>query len=209
VGSDTVALPGTIEVLTVKPAKIAPAVLMPNAQIPEAPAPIDTAARADWLARQAAAAGDGGAVHAPGEAAAASAPESIVLTPAALSVADRAHLVLTKPLSVHPEATVEFAADSSGVPGGAAGGMAGGMAGVRLKVRAGETYLFDFAVSALGQGAYTIAADSGLREFDDPEGALRHLLIGLKAEADGWTTVRLQRSGAGYHLHSVEITAAP
>jgi hypothetical protein len=184
-------------------------VLMPDAKVPEAPAPIDAAARADWLAGQAAVASDSGAAGAGGEGAAAPAFETLVLTPAVLSVAERAHLVLTKPLSVHPAATVEFAADTSGTPGGAAGGMAGGMAGLRLKVRAGETYLLDFAVSALGPGVYTLAADSGQRQFDDGEGALRHLLIGLKAEADGWTSVRLQRSGAGFHLHSVEITGAP
>jgi hypothetical protein len=181
-------LPDTIEVLTVKPAKIAPAVLMPNAQVPGAPPPIEAAQRAAWLAGQAAATeGDGavaGAVDVP----------TIVLGPAMLSLADRAHLVLTRPVSVHPEATIEFASDP------------GGIAAVRLKVQAGETYLLDFAVSALGQGVYTLIADSGQREFDDPEGMLRHLLIGLKAEASGWTSVRLQRSGAGYHLHSVAVT---
>jgi hypothetical protein len=185
VSGDAVALPGTIEVLTVKPAKIAPAVLMPNAQVPSTPPPIDAAQRAAWLAGQAAAdAGD------------AAAATTIVLGPAMLSVSDRAHLVLTRPVSVHPEATIEFAADP------------GGIAAVRLKVQAGETYLLDFAVSALGQGVYTLAADSGQREFADPEGALRHLLIGLKAEASGWTNVRLQRGGAGYHLHAVAVTGA-
>jgi hypothetical protein len=178
---DVGGLPGTIDVLTVKPAKIAPAVLMPNAQAPNAPPPIDAAQRAAWLA---------------GQATQSTESSTIVLSPAKLSEADRAQLVLTRPLTVHPETTVEFAADS------------GGMAGVRLKVQAGATYLLDFAVSGLGQGVYTLAADSGQREFDDPAGAPRHLLIGLKAEADGWTTVRLQRSGAGYHLHSVEITGA-
>jgi hypothetical protein len=202
VNGDVVALPGTIEVLTVKPAKIAPAVLMPNAPVPGAPPPIDAAQRAAWLAGHAAA--DGGEAAAAGEGdeaeAAADGPETtattIVLGPATLAAADRAYLVLTRPVSVHPEATIEFAADP------------GGMAAVRLKVQAGATYLLDFAVSGLGQGVYTLAADSGLREFADPEGALRHLLIGLKAEASGWTSVRLQRSGAGYHLHSVEVTGA-
>jgi hypothetical protein len=194
------ALPGTIEVLTVKPAKIAPAVLMPNAQVPGAPPPIDAAERAAWLAGQAVAAEGGDA--AAQEGAGAGTPgtttivPSIVLGPATPSVAGRAYLVLTRPLTVHPETTVEFAADPAA------------MVGVRLKVRAGETYLLDFAVSGQGQGVYAIAADSGQREFDDPEGALGHLLIGLKAEASGWTTVRLQRSGAGYHLHSVEVSGA-
>lgn len=187
----TATLPGTIEVLTVKPAKMAPAVLMPNTEVPLAPPPTDAAARTAWLAAQAEAAAPGAA------STAATAATTLVLGPAMLSVADRAHLVLTRPLTVHPEATIEFAADTDG------------MAGVRLKVRAGETYLLDFAVSGRGRGVYTIAADSQAREFDDPEGALRRLLIGLKAEASGWTTVRLQRSGAGYHLHSVEVSGAP
>ena len=181
VSGDVGGLPGTIDVLTVKPVKIAPAVLMPNAQVPGAPPPIDAAQRAAWLA---------------GQATQATELSTIVLSPATLSVADRAQLVLTRPLTVHPETTVEFAADPDG------------MASVRLKVQAGATYLLDFAVSGLGQGVYTLAAESGQREFDDPEGAPRHLLIGLKAEATGWTGVRLQRSGAGFHLHSVEISGA-
>jgi hypothetical protein len=177
---------------------MAPAVLMPNAQVPAAPPPLDRDALLAWLQQQ------GGAAEARAQAAGegleqdAVAPvlDTIVLGPAMPVITDRAQLVLTSPRSVHPETTIEFAADSPG------------MASVRLKLRAGETYLLDFAVSGLGPGVYALAADSSRREFDDARGDLRHVLIGVKAKLDGWTSVRLQRSGAGYHLHSVAITRA-
>lgn len=189
-----------VEVLTVKPPQIAPAVLMPNALVPTAPPPLERAALEAWLQQQVSQSRAGELQPADGEGAEAApvapALETIVLGPATPSIADRAHLVLTSPQSVHPETTVEFAADSPGI------------VGVKLKLRAGETYLLDFAVSGTGPGVYAMAVDSSRRAFDDPHGSLRHVLIGVTAEAGGWTTVRLQREGAGYHLHSVAITRA-
>lgn len=189
---------GAVEVFTVQPPQIAPAVLMPNALVPTAPPPFERAALEAWLQQQGSQAGDSEPAAKEGAEAAPAAPaiETIVLGPATPSIADRAHLVLTGPQLVHPETTVEFAADSPG------------MAGVKLKLRAGETYLLDFAVSGTGPGVYAIAVDSSRRAFEDPDGGLRHVLIGVKAEAGGWTTVRLQREGSGYHLHSVAITRA-
>lgn len=182
-----------IEELEVEPADYPPAVLMPNARVPQAPAATAASVREQWWAAQ-----QRPTQQRPAGAAgpAAAAPVTISLGPGATSAPGTAYLVLTRPQSVHPETTVEFAAD------------AGGIAAVKLMVEDGQSYLLDFAVSGLGPGVYDLAADSAHRAFEDPHGTRRHLMITLKAKASGWTTVRLSRSGTGFHLHSVDVTGA-
>jgi hypothetical protein len=55
---------------------------------------------------------------------------------------------------------------------------------------------------------HTVHPESAMQEFDDSNGKLEHLLIALSAGADGWTTVRMNRTGAGFNLNSVEVTRA-
>jgi hypothetical protein len=184
-GGAVPAAPVRIDVLEVRPATYRPAVLMPNAQAPAAPPATDAGEVRDWWAAQQA---DSEAGNERGD------PVTIVLGPAQPVAVDRAYLVLTRPRSVHPETTIEFDAE------------AGGLAAVRLRVEAGKTYLLDFAVTGLGAGEYEIAADSARRTYPDPDAVARHLQIGLHAAAGGWTTVRLQRTGAGFHLHLVTVT---
>jgi hypothetical protein len=78
--------------------------------------------------------------------------------------------------------------------------------GVKLKVEKDGLYLVDFAVKAKGAGVYKVETESGGQEFEDSNGKLEHLLIALNAGASGWTTVRMNRTGAGHNLYSVEIT---
>ena len=110
--------------------------------------------------------------------------------------AGQGYLILNRPRTVHPEAAIEF-----GPEGGA-------VLGVKLNVEEGGLYLLDFAVSATEQGFYRVSADTAEQTFEDPHARSRHLLIALRARADGWTTIRLQRPGSAYSLHQVEITRA-
>jgi hypothetical protein len=174
-----------VEILEVRPAAYRHAVLMPDAQIPAPPPATDETLRRDWWAAQQTATDAESAV---GE------PMTVVLGAAQPAALERAYLVLTRPRMVHPEATIEFDGDS------------GGVAALRLQVAAGQSYLLDFAVSSLGPGEYAITADSVRKAYADPAADSRHLLVGLRAAADGWTTVRLERSGSGFHLHSVSVT---
>ena len=77
-----------------------------------------------------------------------------------------------------------------------------------MKVEKDGLYLVDIAVKAKGAGVYKVETESGGQEFEDANGQLEHVLIGLSANASGWTTVRMNRSGAGYNLYSVEVTKA-
>jgi hypothetical protein len=171
-----------IGVLKLRPAGYLPAVLMPNAQPPTAPPATDSAVVEKWLESRHGPDGEG------------KPPEVLSLGPGSLQIAERAFLVLSRPQVVHPQSTVEFAADG------------GGVATLRLKLRSGQSCLVDFSVSGIGPGRYEIAADSQRRSFEDETGAGRHLLIGLEAEADGWTSIRLQREQGGFHLHAVTVT---
>ena len=74
------------------------------------------------------------------------------------------------------------------------------------RLRIMMTALAASLIFPLSPGADPGPAVSDEQDFEDPHAKSRHLLIGLKAEADGWTNVRLQRLGAGYKPHSVEIT---
>lgn len=181
-----------IESLSVRPVHYAPAVLMPNEQVPDAPAPLDDGQRRAWLESVVAAAPGAEQERAAGTVDF----ETMILTAAGPYLAGQAYLVLTRPQSVHPESTVRFEDDPAA------------MTAVKVNVVEGRSYLVDFSVRARGPGVYHVDADSAARKFDDAHGALQHVLIALRADASGWTTVRLRREGGGYHLYSVRVTAA-
>jgi hypothetical protein len=119
-----------------------------------------------------------------------------VLTSKQPYIVDQGYLTLTLPHTVHPESAIVFNTDFPGA------------VGVKLKVENGGLYLVDFAVKAAGAGVYKVATESGGQEFEDSNGKLEHLLIALSAGADGWTTVRMNRTGTGFNLYSVEVTRA-
>ena len=169
-----------VTTFTVKPMQRPPAILMPDVTPPPPLADEE---------KQNALRAIGGSPASVNEGA------GFVLSAATPWVEDKGYLVLTGAQTVHPESAIEFGPDG------------GGVLGVKLNVVKGGLYLVEFAVSAVGPGTYRVSADSEGQDFEDPHAKSRHLLIGLRAETDGWTNVRLQRTGAGYKLHSVEITS--
>ena len=46
------------------------------------------------------------------------------------------------------------------------------------------------------------------RTFEDDDGVMEHVLLGLIAEGNGWTTVHIRRTGTAYYFHSVEVSHA-
>lgn len=169
-----------VKTFTVTPVNRPAAILAPNAQVVGPPEAVDPSLMKDFLA------GIGGAEGG----------AHFVLTSKQPYIVDQGYLTLTLPHTVHPESAIVFNTDFPGA------------VGVKLKVENGGLYLVDFAVKAAGAGVYKVATESGGQEFEDSNGKLEHLLIALSAGADGWTTVRMNRTGTGFNLYSVEVTRA-
>ena len=132
---------GDVVVLEVSPVQRPPAILMPNAQVPAAPGPVEAGRLA-------------GILEGLGESGDAAAAESLRLTAATPWLDDRAYLILQSPGSVHPESSIRFDAGQSGFPG------------LKLNVEAGRVYLLDFAVRAEGPGSYRVEAESAGQDFE-------------------------------------------
>jgi hypothetical protein len=169
-----------VKIFTVTPVNRPAAILAPNARIAGPPEPIDPAMMKGALA------GIGGIEGG----------AQFVLTSRQPYIKEQGYLTLTLPHTVHPESAIVFNTDFPGA------------VGVKLKVENGDLYLVDFAVKAAGAGVYKVATESGGQEFEDSNGKLEHLLIALSAGADGWTTVRMNRTGTGFNLYSVKVTKA-
>jgi hypothetical protein len=169
-----------VKTFTVTPADRPAAILAPNAMVAGPPGPIAPSMMQDILAGIG---GSEGGAH-------------FVLTSRQPYIDGQGYLTLTLPQTVHPESAIVFDKDSANA------------AGVKLKVEKDGLYLVDFAVKAKGAGVYKVETESGGQEFEDSNGKLEHLLIALNAGASGWTTVRMNRTGAGHNLYSVEVTRA-
>ena len=167
-----------VKIFTVTPVSRPAAILTPNAMVAAPPGPMDTATMKDILAGIG---GTEGGAH-------------IVLTSRQPYISEQAYLTLTLPQTFHPESAIVFSEDMPNA------------LGVKLKVEKDGLYLVDFAVKAKGAGVYKVETESGGQEFEDSNGKLEHLLIALNAGASGWTTLRMNRAGAGYNLYSVEVT---
>ena len=167
-----------VKTFTVSPVDRPAAILAPNAQVAGPPEPVDPAMKKEALAGISGV--EGGA--------------QFVLTSRQPYIKEQGYLTLTLPHTVHPESAIVFNTDFPGA------------VGVKLKVENGGLYLVDFAVKAAGAGVYKVVTESGMQEFEDSNGKLEHLLIALSADASGWTTMRMNRTGASYNLYSVEVT---
>ena len=181
-----------VKTFTVAPVQRSAAILMPNAQTPEPPAPLGAKTKSGILKSL----GGSGDLPAPGEIKAQSKPvlEHIVLSAKQPFFSERGFLTLALAYSVHPETAINF---NDNFPGSA---------GVKLKVEEGRTYLLDFAVKSRGSGTYLLETESGQQEFADKSASMEHILVALNATSSGWTTVRLNRDGTDYHLYYVEVT---
>jgi len=169
-----------VRTFTVTPANRPAAILSPNAMVAAPPGPMDPSTTKDILA--AIGGVEGGA--------------RIVLTSRQPYINEQAYLTLTLPQTFHPESAIVFREDMPNA------------LGIKVKVEKDGLYLVDIAVKAKGAGVYKVETESGGQEFEDANGRLEHVLVALSAGASGWTTVRMNRSGAGYNLYSVEITRA-
>jgi len=190
--SAQLAAPG-VQTFRVNPVSRPLAILAPNALVPGPPEPIDTSKMKEILAGL----DEGGSPVPPaGSGEAGSEPEldHIVLTPREPYFEGKGYLTLTMPRTFHPESAIVFDENSTG------------SVGVKLMVEKDGLYLVDFAVRAMGAGAYTVETESGGQGFKDSDGSLEHVLIALSAGAQGWTTVRMNRSGAGFNLYSIEVS---
>jgi len=185
---DSAVNPGVAGKLPGKPASFAPAVLMPNAQVPSAPATLDPGRRAAAL--------EALGLQAPEAAGDEAAPtfDALRLTAAQPWVENAAFLVMTGAQTVHPESSMQFPAAPSG------------FAALRMRVEQGASYLVDFAVRGEGAGAYQVKSDSLTLTVDDPHATADHVLTAVEAAGSGWVTVRLERSAGGFHLYAVELT---
>lgn len=181
-----------VKTFTVAPVQRTTAILMPNAQTPEPPALLDSKIKSGILKDL----GGSGEIPAPGGSNAQSNPvlEHLLLSAKQPFFSGQGFLTLALAYAVHPETAINF---NSNYPGSA---------GVKLKVEKGRTYLLDFAVRSRTSGTYTLQTESGKQEIDDSSASKDHLLVALKATSSGWTTVRLNRGGTGYHLYYVEVT---
>lgn len=83
-----------------------------------------------------------------------------------------------------------------------------GRAIVGVNLQKDTTYLVDFLVQGEGDGDYVVTTASGTQTFPDADARLNHLLIAVRAQADGWTEINLRRTAGAFDLHSVEITLA-
>ena len=169
-----------VKIFTVTPGNRPAAILAPNAMVAAPPGPMDIATMKDILAGIG---GTEGGAH-------------IVLNSRQPYISEQAYLTLTLPQTFHPESAIVFNEDMPNA------------LGVKLKVEKDGLYLVDFAVKAKGAGVYKVEAESGGQEFEDANGKLEHLLVALSAGASGWTTVWMNRTGAGYNLYSVEVIRA-
>lgn len=183
-----------VKTFKVTPFNRMPAILAPNARIPEPPGPVEPGRKQDILHSI------GGESAAPSanstDAARETRLDHIVLSAREPFYEDKGYLTLTLPATFHPESVIAFDNNFSNI------------LGVKLNVEKGGMYLVDFAVHATGAGAYKVDTESGGQTFEDSNSALEHVLIALSAEASGWTTVRMSRTGSGYNLYSVEVTRA-
>ena len=169
-----------VKTFTVTPANRPAAILSPNAMVAAPPGPVDPLEMKNVLA------GIGGVEGG----------AQFVLTSRQPYLSEQGYLTLRLPQTFHPESAIVFKEDMPNA------------LGVKLKVEKDGLYLVDFAVKAKGAGSYKVETESGGQEFEDANGRLEHVLIALSAGASGWTTVRMNRSGAGYNLYSVEVTKA-
>ena len=169
-----------VRIFTVTPVSRPVAILAPNAMVAAPPGPMDPATMKDILAGIG---GTEGGTH-------------IVLTARQPYINEQAYLTITLPQTFHPESAIVFNEDMPNA------------LGVKLMVEKDGLYLVDFAVKAKLAGIYKVETESGGQEFEDANGKLEHLFVALSAGASGWTTVRMNRSGAGFNLYSVEVTRA-
>ena len=181
-----------VKIFTVAPVQRTRAILMPNAQTPEPPAPLDAKTKSAILKSL----GGSGDIPAAGDVKAQAKPvlEHLLLTAKQPFFSEQGFLTLTLAHTVHPQTSITF---NSSNPGST---------GVKLKVEKGRTYLLDFAVKSSESGIYLLETESGQQEFEDTSASKEHILVALNATSSGWTTVRLHRKGTGYHLYSVEVT---
>lgn len=182
-----------VQTFRVNPVSRPVAILAPNALVPGPPEPIDTSKMKDILASL----GGGGSRVPPagtGEADSEPVLNHIVLTSRKPYFEEKGYLTLTLPRTFHPESAIVFDENSAAA------------VGVKLMVEKGGLYLVDFAVRAMEAGAYTVETESGAQGFEDSDGNLEHVLIAIRAGASGWTTMRMNRTGAGFNLYSVEVT---
>ncbi len=181
-----------VKTFTVTPVQRTVAILMPNAQTPEPPEPLDATTKSSILKSL----GGSGDVPPAGDVKAQPQAllEHLLLSAKQPFFSERGLLTLALAYTVHPETAINF---NSNFPGSA---------GVKLKVEKGRTYLLDFAVKSWGSGTYLLETESGNQEFADQSGSKEHILVALNATSSGWTTIRLNRDGTDYHLYYVEVT---
>ena len=181
-----------VKTFTVTPVQRTVAILMPNAQTPEPPEPLDATTKSSILKSL----GGSGDVPPAGDVKAQPQAllEHLLLSAKQPFFSERGLLTLALAYTVHPETAINF---NSNFPGSA---------GVKLKVEKGRTYLLDFAVKSWGSGTYLLETESGNQELADQSGSKEHILVALNATSSGWTTVRLNRDGSDYHLYYVEVT---
>lgn len=181
-----------VKTFTVAPVQRSSAILMPNAQTPGPPAPLDSSIKSRILKNLG---GNGDIPAAPDiKAQAQPALEHLLLSAQQPFFSEQGFLTLALAYSVHPETSITF---NRNYPGST---------GVKLKVVKGRTYLLDFAVKSSGSGSYRVETEGGKQEFEDQAASKEHILVALHATRSGWTTVRLNRQGTDYHLYFVEIT---
>lgn len=181
-----------VQIFTVAPMLRSTAILMPNAQTPAPPEPLDSPQKSGILKNLGGIAAKSEVTDPKGHSTAKL--EHIILSARQPFFKEQGFLTLALPYAVHPETSIKFKND---FPGSAA---------VKLKVDKGQTYLLDFAVKSWGSGTYLLETESGKQDFEDESVSKQHVLVALKATSSGWTTVRLKREGAGYHLYYVEVT---
>jgi hypothetical protein len=182
-----------IKTFRVNPVDRPAAILAPNARVPTPPEPIAPSMMQDLLAGIARE-GEGAPAPAATDAEPGPALDHIVLNSRRPYHDGKGYLTLTRPQTFHPESAIIFDKSSPGA------------VGVKLNVNKDRLYLVDFTVSAVDAGAYKVETESGGQAFEDSNGKLEHVLIALSAGASGWTTVRMNRTGASFNLYSVEVT---
>lgn len=181
-----------VKTFTVAPVQRTTAILMPNAQTPAPPAPLDPETKSAILKSL----GGSARLAAPAVNTVQASPvlEHLLLTAKQPFFSEQGFLTLTLAATVHPETAINF---KSSYPASA---------GLKLKVEKGRTYLLDFAVKSAQSGTYLLETESGKQEFEDKSAGKQHILVALKATSSGWTTVRLNRGGTAYNLYYVEVT---
>lgn len=83
-----------------------------------------------------------------------------------------------------------------------------GRAIVGVNLLKDTTYLIDFLVQGEGEGDYVVTTATGTQLYPDAGAKLNHVLIAVRAQANGWTEVSLSRTAGAFDLHTVEITLA-